>query len=154
MTEPTMSLKKLQGKVAIVTGDATGIGEGTAHLFAQHGVHTVVIADVQDEKGRLVAASIGLDRCSYYHCDVADEEQVKAMVDWTMQTFGQLDIMFSNAGIGSSSDQLLLDLDFSQFDRLFAINVRGMTACVKHAGACDGGAAREGEHCVHGECDR
>ncbi|KAF5933627.1 hypothetical protein HYC85_029798 [Camellia sinensis] len=104
MTEPTMSLKKLQGKVAIVTGGATGIGEGTAHLFAQHGAHAVVIADVQDEKGRLVAALIGLDRCSYYHCDVADEEQVKAMVDWIMQTFGQLDIMFSNAGIASSSD--------------------------------------------------
>ncbi|KAL7161500.1 hypothetical protein ACSBR2_042043 [Camellia fascicularis] len=133
MTEPTMSLKKLQGKVAIVTGAASGIGEGTAHLFAQHGARAVVIADVQDEKGRLVAEVIGLDRCSYHHCDVADEEQVKAMVDWTVQTFGQLDIMFSNAGIVSSSDQLLLDLDFSQFDRLFAINVRGMTACVKHA---------------------
>ena len=72
--------------------------------------------------------------------DVTDEEQVKAMVEWTVQNYGQLDIMFSNAGIvrskrgNSNSNQTVLDLDLAAFDYLFAVNVRGMAACVKHAG--------------------
>jgi NAD(P)-dependent dehydrogenase (short-subunit alcohol dehydrogenase family) len=123
----------LQGKVAIVTGGASGIGEATARLFAQHGTRMVVIADIQDQMGHQVATSIGIDKCSYIHCDVADEHQVKSLVESTVQKHGQLHIMFSNAGILSPSDQTVLDLDFSQFDPLFAINVRGMALCVKHA---------------------
>lgn len=125
--------KKLEGKVAIVTGGASGIGEATASLFADHGAREVVIADVQDEKGQKVVESIGTERCSYVRCDVSDEEQVKAMVNWTVEKYGQLDIMFSNAGIVSKSKQTILDLDFSQFDRLIQVNLRGMAACVKHA---------------------
>ena len=71
------SNKKLQGKVAIITGGASGIGEATAHLFAQHGARMVVIADIQDQLGHQVAASIGIDKCQYVHCDVSDEDQVK-----------------------------------------------------------------------------
>ncbi|KAL2539496.1 Short-chain dehydrogenase reductase 3a [Abeliophyllum distichum] len=131
--EPVLSTRKLEGKVAIVTGGANGIGEATARVFADHGARAVVIVDIQDEKGRGVAESIGSQRCSYVHCDVSDEEQVKGMIDWTIQKYGQLDIMFSNAGIGSKSPQTILDLDVSQFDRLFEVNVRGMAICVKHA---------------------
>jgi len=131
MTET--STKKLQGKVAIITGGASGIGEATAHLFAEQGARAVVIADIQDDEGRRVAEAIGSNRCSYVHCDVTDENQVEAAVEWTLKTYGQLDVMFSNAGIGSRSDQVILDLDLCQFDHLFAINVRGMAACVKHA---------------------
>lgn len=122
----------MEGKVAIVTGGASGIGEATARLFADHGAK-VVIADIQDEKGQTVAGSIGSKTCSYVHCDVADEEQVKKMVDSTIHTYGQLDIMFSNAGVFSKSNQLVIDLDFSELDQILAINVRGMAACVKHA---------------------
>ncbi|XVE54855.1 hypothetical protein DITRI_Ditri03aG0116200 [Diplodiscus trichospermus] len=135
-----MSSNKLEGKVAIITGGASGIGKATAYLFADHGARMVVIADIQDELGQKVAASIGSQRCSYIHCDVTDEEQVKAMVERTVQNYGQLDIMFSNAGTvrctkgTSNSDQKILDLDLAAFDRLFAINARGMAACVKHAG--------------------
>ncbi|CAA3001637.1 (-)-isopiperitenol (-)-carveol dehydrogenase, mitochondrial-like [Olea europaea subsp. europaea] len=132
-TESTLPLKKLQGKVAIVTGGASGIGEATARLFADHGVQAVVIADVQDKKGQIVVESIGVERSSYVHCDVSDEKQVKAMVDFTVQKYGQLDIMFSNAGIPSKSEQTILNFDFSQYETMFGINVRGMTACVKHA---------------------
>ncbi|CAL5441424.1 unnamed protein product [Camellia sinensis] len=135
-TTTTTSLShsnKLQGKVAIITGGASGIGEATARLFANHGARAVVIADVQDQKGQKLAETIGAHRCIYLHCDVTDEDQVKSMVESTVQIYGQLDIMFSNAGIISSSDQVILDLDFPQFDRLFAINVRGMAACAKHA---------------------
>lgn len=125
--------KKLQGKVAIITGGASGIGEATAHLFADQGARGVVIADIQDEQGQNVVKSIGHHRCRYIHCDVTDEEQVKALVESTIQIFGQLDIMFSNAGTISKSDQEVLNIDLSQFDRLFSVNVRGMVACVKHA---------------------
>ncbi|XP_059643156.1 (+)-cis,trans-nepetalactol synthase NEPS1-like [Cornus florida] len=127
-----MAMKKLEGKVAIITGGASGIGEETARVFADHGARAVVIADIQDEQGYRVAESIG-PKCSYVHCDVTDEGQVKRMVESTVQIHGQLDIMFSNAGIGGASDQTLLDLDFSEFDRIFATNVRGMTVCVKQA---------------------
>ncbi|XVE54858.1 hypothetical protein DITRI_Ditri03aG0116500 [Diplodiscus trichospermus] len=134
-----MSNNKLEGKIAIITGGASGIGKATAYLFADHGARMVVIADIQDELGQQVAASIGSHKCSYIHCEVADEEQVKAMVEWTVQNYGQLDIMFSNAGIirctkaTSNSNQNILDLDLAAFDHLFAVNVRGMAACVKHA---------------------
>ena len=124
---------KLQGKVAIITGGASGIGEATARLFAKHGVRMVVIADIQDQLGHQVATSIGIGKCNYVHCDVTDEDQVKNMVELTVQKHGKLDIMFSNAGIVSGSDQTVLELDFSEFDKLFATNVRGMALCVKHA---------------------
>ncbi|XP_024929900.2 (+)-cis,trans-nepetalactol synthase NEPS2-like [Ziziphus jujuba] len=125
--------QRLQGKVAIVTGGASGIGESVARLFADHGARMVVIVDVQDDLGNKVAESIGIQRCTFVHCDVTDENQVKTTVKSTVQKFGQLDVMFSNAGIPSSSQQTVLDLDLSEFDRLFAINVRGMALCVKHA---------------------
>lgn len=134
MTEPSPSVptKKLQGKVAIVTGGASGIGEETARLFAKNGAK-VIIADVQDQLGLSLAESIGSQTCTYIHCDVSDEEQVKTTVDWTVKTHGQLDIMFSNAGIFSKSDQTVLDLNLSELDQIFSVNVRGMAACVKHA---------------------
>ncbi|EXC34228.1 Sex determination protein tasselseed-2 [Morus notabilis] len=127
------SKKKLDGKVAIVTGGVSGIGEATARSFAAHGAHAIVIADVQDEKGQDVAVSIGPERCSYVHCDVTDEEQVKTLVESTVEKYRRLDVMFSNAGVPSTSDQTVLDFDLSALERLFAVNVRGMAACVKHA---------------------
>ncbi|XP_040989398.1 (+)-cis,trans-nepetalactol synthase NEPS1-like [Juglans microcarpa x Juglans regia] len=133
MAESSLCKKKLEGKVTIVTGGASGIGEATAHVFAKHGARMVVIADLQKELGQQVAKSIGLNHSAYIHCDVTDEEQVKAMVEWTVKNYGQLDIMFSNAGIFSRSDQTVLDLDLSALDHLFEINVRGMAACVKHS---------------------
>ncbi|KAF8376752.1 hypothetical protein HHK36_031578 [Tetracentron sinense] len=135
MTEYSSVSKRLDGKVVIITGSAT------AHLFANNGARVVVIADIQDELGQRVATSIGLHRCTYIHCDVTDEEQVKSMVDHTVQTYGQLDIMFSNAGIVSPTNQTILELYLIAFDRLFAVNVRGMAACVKHAARAmvDGG---------------
>lgn len=124
---------RLSGKIAIITGGASGIGEATAHVFANEGASHVVIADIQDELGNQVATSIGNQRCTYIHCDVADEDQVKNLIQSTVNTYGQVDIMFTNAGIFSPTDQTVLELDMSQLDRLFTINVRGMALCVKHA---------------------
>ncbi|KAF3437711.1 hypothetical protein FNV43_RR20467 [Rhamnella rubrinervis] len=124
---------KLHGKVAIVTGGASGIGEATARHFADNGARAVVIADIQDDEGQNVAASIGPHRCAYIHCDVTDEDQVKSLVESTVSLYGRLDVMFSNAGIVSRKSQTVLDMDLSLFDELIAVNTRGMAACVKHA---------------------
>ncbi|KAF3437729.1 hypothetical protein FNV43_RR20485 [Rhamnella rubrinervis] len=119
---------KLYGKVAIVTGGASGIGEVTARHFINHGARAVVIADVQDEKGQHVAASLGSQRCPYIHCDITDENHVKSLVESTVSMYGQLDIMFSNAGIATPGDQTIIDMDMSGSDKLFAINARGVAA--------------------------
>ncbi|KAI5683644.1 hypothetical protein M9H77_04872 [Catharanthus roseus] len=126
--------KRLENKVAIITGGASGIGEETARLFAEHGARGVVIADIQEQKGQKVAESIGSQRCIFIKCDVSDEEQVKSLVESTIKIYGQLDIMFSNAGIASAGKQDILDLDLNACEKLFSINVHGTIACVKHAG--------------------
>nr|POE57853.1 (-)-isopiperitenol/(-)-carveol dehydrogenase, mitochondrial [Quercus suber] len=136
MTDSTTPKNKLEGKVAIVTGGSSGIGEATARHFATHGARAIVIADVQDEMGQRVAASISPNICSYVHCDVSDEEQVRTLVDSTINKYGCLDIMFSNAGIGQATNkcvQSVFDIDLSAYDKLMAVNARGMVACVKHA---------------------
>lgn len=92
-----------------------------------------MIADIQDDLGKEVALSIGSNQCTYIHCDVTNESLVKYLVETTVETYGQLDIMFSNAGIISKSKQNVVDFDMDQFDRLFAVNVRGMSVCVKYA---------------------
>ncbi|MFS7939778.1 putative oxidoreductase [Helianthus anomalus] len=132
MAEPSQPPLKLDGKITIITGGASGIGEATARLFANHGAY-VIIADIQDENGQQVANSIGTNRCTYIHCDISDEQQVISTVNLTVKTHGRLDIMFSNAGIISTSKQTVLDLNLTELDTLFNINVRGAAACVKHA---------------------
>ncbi|KAK1357966.1 (-)-isopiperitenol/(-)-carveol dehydrogenase, mitochondrial [Heracleum sosnowskyi] len=130
----SLNHKKLEGKVAIITGGASGIGEATARLFAEHGARAIVIADIQDVLGQNVAESIGSGQCTYMHCDVTNEDQVKALVEFTVKNFGQLDVMFSNAGIANETiSQTILDFDLNASDRVFAINTRGVVACVKHA---------------------
>lgn len=121
---------RLEGKVAIITGAASGIGEATARLFAEQGA-LVVIADIQDELGRLVAASIGLDKSSYRHCDVRDENQVQETVAYTLEKYGRIDVLFSNAGVMGPPTSIL-DLDLEDLDRTMAVNVRGVAATMKH----------------------
>ncbi|KAG5230398.1 (-)-isopiperitenol/(-)-carveol dehydrogenase [Salix suchowensis] len=124
---------KVQDKVAIVTGGAGGIGEVTVLAFVENGARGVVIADIQDEKGQKLAESIGANRSTYIHCDVTDENQVKSLVESTVQLYGQLDVIFCNAGVMSFGKQTVLDFDLDYHDKLFAINVRGVAACLKHA---------------------
>ncbi|XP_038709744.1 short-chain dehydrogenase reductase 3b-like [Tripterygium wilfordii] len=131
-TTPTsMSKPRLEGKVALVTGAASGIGEEAVRLFASHGA-LVVVADVQDELGHQVVSSIGPDRVSYRHCDVRDEKQVEETVNYTLSKHGKLDILFSNAGIIGPLTGIL-DLDIEGFDNTMATNVRGVAATIKHA---------------------
>ncbi|KAL1350871.1 hypothetical protein AAHE18_06G055500 [Arachis hypogaea] len=126
-----MSMQRLEGKVAIVTGGASGIGAETVKLFAKHGA-CVVIADIQDDLGKQVATSIGTDKVSYRHCDVRDEKQVEETVAFTVEKYGGLDIMFSNAGVAGSQSNVL-DMDLNDFDNTIAVNLRGYAVCIKHA---------------------
>nr|CAB3497581.1 unnamed protein product [Digitaria exilis] len=124
-----MSKPRLDGKVAIVTGGASGIGEAAARLFASSGA-TVVIADIQDALGEAVAASA--PGCTYMRCDVTDESQVEATVAAVVAAHGRLDVMLSNAGVLLPTGSVM-DMDLSELDRVMAVNFRGAAACVKHA---------------------
>ncbi len=90
-------LSTLLGKVAVITGAASGIGEAMARLFVAEGAR-VVVADVQDGVGQAVAESLG-EAARYQHCDVTSEDQVEAAVMLAVNTWGQLDTMVNNAGI-------------------------------------------------------
>ncbi|XP_070051117.1 secoisolariciresinol dehydrogenase-like [Nicotiana tomentosiformis] len=125
--------KRLEGKVAIVTGGASGIGEATAKLFSEHGAK-VVIADVQDELGNSVSNALGSPSHSIYiHCDVTNEDHVQNAVDRTISTFGKLDIMICNAGISDETKPRIIDNMKEDFERVLSINVTGVFLSMKHA---------------------
>ncbi|XP_058083898.1 short-chain dehydrogenase reductase 3b-like [Magnolia sinica] len=126
-----MSKPRLDGKVAIITGAASGIGEATARLFAENGAF-IIIADVQDDLGHQVMASIGPDKSYYKHCDVTDENQVQETVGHTFKKYGRLDIVFSNAGVLGTTGSIL-EMDMGDVDRTMAVNMRGAAAFIKHA---------------------
>ena len=88
---------RLAGKVAAITGSASGFGEAAARLFTAEGA-MVALGDIQTDRGREIAAELG-DAARFIECDVTDEDQVAALVDLAVDSFGQLDVMFNNAGI-------------------------------------------------------
>ncbi|KAK9920293.1 hypothetical protein M0R45_028851 [Rubus argutus] len=125
--------RRLEGKVAIVTGGARGIGEATARLFARHGAK-VVIADVDDPIGTALANSLG-PSVTFVHCDVSLEEDIENLIESTASRYGQLDIMFNNAGIlgNQSKHKSIVNFDVDEFDRVMRVNVRGTALGIKHA---------------------
>ncbi|CAA3001509.1 secoisolariciresinol dehydrogenase-like [Olea europaea subsp. europaea] len=125
-------LHRLEGKVALITGGASGIGECTAKLFSQHGAK-VVIADVQDELGHSVVEAIGPINSTYIHCDVTNEDDVKNAVDKTVSIYGKLDIIFNNAGIADPNKPRIIDNEKADFERVLSVNVTGVFLCMKHA---------------------
>ncbi|XP_062189260.1 short-chain dehydrogenase reductase 3b-like [Phragmites australis] len=126
------NVQRLAGKVAVITGAASGIGKSTATEFVRNGAK-VILADVQDDVGRAVAAGLGAD-AAYTRCDVTDEAEIAAAVDLAVARHGHLDILYSNAGVsGSSAPEPLASLDLADFDRVMATNARSTVACVKHA---------------------
>lgn len=122
---------RLEGRVAIITGGASGIGESTARLFVKHGAK-VVIADVQDELGRSICKELG-ENITYVHCDVTSDSDVKNVVDVAISTYGKLDIMYNNAGISGNLDFSILGTDNENFKKVFDVNVYGGFLGAKHA---------------------
>ncbi len=123
--------EELVGKVAIVTGGASGIGRGTVERFVAEGAR-VVIADVDRDQGEALAATFG-SRARFRYTDVADQEQVRALVDCAVETFGGLHVMFNNAGISGARHPRLLDDDFGDFHRVMGVNLLGVMAGTREA---------------------
>jgi NAD(P)-dependent dehydrogenase (short-subunit alcohol dehydrogenase family) len=123
--------RELEGKVAIITGGASGIGKGCVSRFVDAGAK-VVIADVSVEAGEAFAAELG-DAAAFKETDVADIEAVEALVAFAVDRFGGLDCMFNNAGISGTRRDHLLDEDFSDFQRVMAVNVLGVAAGTRAA---------------------
>ena len=120
------------GQVAVVTGGSSGMGLANARAFAEAGA-AVVIADINQTTlgtatDELTAAG---SRVLGVHCDVSDEDSVAAMVKATVDTFGRLDMAFNNAGIQVPPSDAA-DEPAAVFDRVNAINLRGVWACMKH----------------------
>ncbi|PIN26326.1 Reductase [Handroanthus impetiginosus] len=129
----SIPIKRLEGKVAIVTGGARGIGEATVRLFAIHGAK-VIIADVEDSLGNSLANLLS-PYVTYVHCDVTSEEDIEALINSTVSKYGKLDVLFNNAGIlgDQSKHKSILDFDAEEFDRIMRVNVRGAALGMKHA---------------------
>ncbi|CAI0406399.1 unnamed protein product, partial [Linum tenue] len=122
---------RLQGKVAVITGGATGLGASAARLFARHGAK-VVIADIQPEPGRLLSEETAA--ASYVHCDVTVDADVRNAVDAAVSTHGRLDVMLSNAGVIARPDTMAIaSTDPDDFRRVFDVNVYGAFLAAKHA---------------------
>ncbi len=119
---------RLDGKVAVITGGASGIGEASARLFAEEGAE-VVVADVQDERGGRLASELGAE---YVHSDVTREEDVEAAVSHAVDVFGRLDCMFNNAGVAGAVGPIE-SVTLEAFDRTVAVLLRGVFLGIKHA---------------------
>lgn len=120
------------GRVALVTGGATGIGRATAEAFARAGA-TVIVSDVNDADG---AATVALctatgGRAEYVHCDVSDDAAVGVMIDGIVARHGRLDCAFNNAGTEGTSaavDAATMD----QWARVIGVNLTGVFSCLRH----------------------
>ena len=124
---------RLAGRAAIVTGAASGFGEGIARRFAQEGA-AVVVNDVNDSGGRRVAEEIaaGGGRADFFRADVTQGDQVMALVEHARTQFARLDIMVNNAGV-SHRNQPMTDVAEAEFDRIFAVNVKSIYHAARHA---------------------
>jgi NAD(P)-dependent dehydrogenase (short-subunit alcohol dehydrogenase family) len=125
-----MSERRHDGKVAIITGGASGIGAATARRLADEGA-SVIVADIQGDVAELVAKEIG-DSARAIRTDVSREDDVAAAVDLAVTEFGRLDLMFANAGVFGAYGPIHT-ADMAAIDATLAIDLRGVFVCMKHA---------------------
>jgi NAD(P)-dependent dehydrogenase (short-subunit alcohol dehydrogenase family) len=134
--------KELDGKVAVVTGGASGLGRATVERFLAEGAR-VLIADVEDERGQALAATLGPD-AFFRRTDVSDPNQVGALVAAAVEKFGGLHVMVNNAGVSGTMHRRFLDDDLADFHRIMAVNVLGVMAgtrdAARHMAANGGGS--------------
>ena len=124
-------MARLDGKVAVITGASGGIGSAAARLFADEGAR-VALVDLDEAALSEVARSIGEDKASYTVADVTDPEQTQAYINAAADRWGGVDILLANAGIEGKLANIT-DYPIDEFDRVMAINVRGVWLGVKYA---------------------
>ncbi|MHA2122632.1 MAG: SDR family NAD(P)-dependent oxidoreductase [Promethearchaeota archaeon] len=122
---------KLDGKVALITGAAAGIGKATSKLFVSEGVKGVVMADILDDMGEKVAEELG-QNAIYTHADVSQENDIKKAIDLAVDKFGRLDIVFSNAG-NPGPGGAIEDVPVDEFDYTVAVHLRAAFLCMKYS---------------------
>lgn len=124
--------KLMENKAGLVTGAAAGIGRAAAVEFAKEGAK-VMVSDVNEAGGLETVEIIRKlgGEAEFFRCNVADEDEVKNLVDATVEKFGKLDYAFNNAGVNGTF-ALLTDTDTSVFDKVMKINVYGVLYCLKY----------------------
>jgi NAD(P)-dependent dehydrogenase (short-subunit alcohol dehydrogenase family) len=135
-------VNRLAGKVAIVTGGASGLGYGTVLKFVAEGAQ-VVIADVNDRDGQQLASICG-SSARFQQADVSVAEDVSGLVETAFEHFGGLDVMVNNAGISSEMHKSFLHDDLADFHRVMSVNLLGVMLgtreAARHMSAHDGGS--------------
>jgi NAD(P)-dependent dehydrogenase (short-subunit alcohol dehydrogenase family) len=124
-------VNELTGKVAVVTGGAAGLGEGMVRKFAAEGAR-VVIADVDNDAGAALARDVG-SNALFVEADMAQLDQVTGVVATAAERFGGLDVMVNNAGVSSTMHRSLFEDDLADFEKVMAVNVRGVMAGTRDA---------------------
>ena len=120
---------RLDGKVAVITGAAGGMGREAALLFSAEGA-SVCVADVDREHGEQTAAEAR--DAFFFEVDVSDPDSVRAMYDATAERYGGIDVLYNNAGISPADDASILDTEADAWDRVQAVNTRGVYLCCRH----------------------
>jgi NAD(P)-dependent dehydrogenase (short-subunit alcohol dehydrogenase family) len=121
---------RLSGKVAVITGAASGIGRGTVDLFVKEGAK-VIAADIQDDKGARMEEEHG-KALRYIRCDVTKEGDIKAAIDLAQKAFGRLDCLFNNAGTPGPLENAEI-VTAESFDAVMHLHVRAAMLGIKHA---------------------
>jgi NAD(P)-dependent dehydrogenase (short-subunit alcohol dehydrogenase family) len=119
---------RLEGRVAVITGAASGIGRASARRFAAEGAH-VVVADLDDAGGTALAEEIG---GLYVHADVTDADDVQEMYATAVERFGGLDVCFNNAGISPPDDDSILETGIDAWRRVQEVNLTSVYLCCKY----------------------
>ncbi len=125
---------RLQNKVALVTGGATGIGAATAVMYAREGAK-VIIADLNETAGKATAQSIEAEggTAQFVRADVSQEADVAALMEGMKQRFGRLDVLVTCAGILLGAAVRIDQFDVDDWDAVIRVNLRGTFLCTKHA---------------------
>jgi NAD(P)-dependent dehydrogenase (short-subunit alcohol dehydrogenase family) len=121
---------RLEGKVVVITGAGSGIGRGTAELFAREGAH-IIAADIADDRGRRLEESQP-GRIKYVHCNVLEEAEIAAAIAAAEAEFGRLDCVFNNAGAGGANETVA-EISAAGFDSVMHLHVRAALFGIKHA---------------------
>lgn len=125
---------RLDGKVSIITGGGSGMGRTAAELFAREGAR-VVVADFSEASGEATVASVRAagGEATFVRADVSDEDDARGMVQHAIATFGRVDSLYNNAGVMPEADHSVIDTDVATWDKVMAVNVRGVFLGCKYA---------------------